>query len=69
MDGGDHEKRISVLVSGLKEINLLGVPNIGTKLKGKYDSTASGVIIKKELETLKCTHKVVLVVFYRKYDT
>ena len=61
-DGGDQEKRIAVLVSGVKEIELLGVQSIGTKLKRKYDSTASSAI-KKELDTLKCTHKVFGMIF------
>ena len=62
LDGGDHEKRIAVFVSGVKWIKLLGVSSIETKLKRKYDSTASSAIM-KELYTLKCTHKVVVMVF------
>ena len=77
LDGGDHEKRIAVIVSDVKEIKLVIVPSIGTQLKGKYGSTASSAI-NKELDTLKSIHKiysiphsvklmqrVVLVFFYR----
>ena len=57
LDDGDHKERIAILVSGVKEIKLLRVPSIGTKLKAKYGSITSSTI-NKELDTLKCTHKV-----------
>ena len=74
---------MSVLASGIKQIKLLGVPSIRTKVIGKYDKTAANDIRKEIIYTLKCTHKVfgmvfdttncntgaivVLVFFYRKF--
>ena len=61
-DGGDNKKLNAVLVSGVKDIKLLWGSSIGKKLKSKYDSTASS-IIKKELDTLKCTQNVFRMIF------
>ena len=41
---------MAVLISDVEQLKLLGVPSIGTKLKGKYDKTASSAI-KKELDS------------------
>ena len=59
MEGGDREKRIGALVSGVKEIKLVGMASIGTKLKEKNMARQPQVPLRKNL-TLINTHTRIL---------
>ena len=62
LDGSDNEKRMAITVSGIKEVKLLGVPSLGSNLRGKFGATASGAI-KKELDSWNCTKNIYGMVF------
>ena len=60
--GNKNEERLAVVLSGDFGTKILGIPSLGSQLKGKYGRTAS-LAIMKLLEEWGCKESVVAICF------